>query len=125
MDAHASVMALAASCLVWSLIDPQSRPFLKGVQMPNYSPELIHTMRAALDEVITKIPLEQATPGVKAALAQFILKAAANGQTSYDGHSHFLDSRLCLADEGADAPAGQSRRQGFRLALRSGRRPSY
>jgi hypothetical protein len=85
MDAHASVMALAASCLVWSLIDPQSRPFLKGVQMPNYSPELIHTMRAALDEVITKISLEQATPGVKAALAQFILKAAANGQTSYEG----------------------------------------
>jgi hypothetical protein len=42
-------------------------------------------MRAALDEVITKIPLEQATPGVKAALAQFILKAAANGQTSYEG----------------------------------------
>ena len=56
MDAHASVMALAASCLVWSLIDPQSRPFLKGVQMPNYSPELIHTMRAALDEVIPKSP---------------------------------------------------------------------
>ena len=86
MDAHAGVMALAASCLVWSLIDPQSRPFLKGGnQMPNYSPELIHTMRAALDEVITKIPLEQATPGVKAALAEFILKAAANGQTSYEG----------------------------------------
>jgi hypothetical protein len=53
--------------------------------MPNYSPELIQTMRAALDEVITKIPLEQATPGVKAALAECILKAAAKGQTNYDG----------------------------------------
>jgi hypothetical protein len=43
------------SCLVWSLTDPQSRPFLKGGnQMPICSPELIHTMRAALDEVITK-----------------------------------------------------------------------
>jgi hypothetical protein len=42
-------------------------------------------MRAALDEVMTKIPLEQATPGIKAALAECILKAAANGQTSYDG----------------------------------------
>ena len=85
MDAHASVMALAASCLVWSLRSAVSPVPEGGNQMPNYSPELIHTMRAALDEVITKIPLEQATPGVKAALAQFILKAAANGQTSYEG----------------------------------------
>jgi hypothetical protein len=36
--------------------------------MPRYSPQLIQTMRSALDEVMTKIPLEQATPGVKAAL---------------------------------------------------------
>jgi hypothetical protein len=55
------------------------------VNMPSYSPELIQTMRAALDEVLTKIPLEQATPGVKAALAECILKAAAEGQTSYPG----------------------------------------
>ena len=53
--------------------------------MPSYSPELIHTMRAALDEVMTKVPLDQATPGVKAALAEYILKAAAQGQTSYEG----------------------------------------
>ena len=31
--------------------------------MPSFSPEVIQTMRAALDEVMTKIPLEQATPG--------------------------------------------------------------
>ena len=48
--------------------------------MQSYSPELIQTMRAALDEVMTKIPLEQATPGIKAAVAECILKAAANGQ---------------------------------------------
>jgi hypothetical protein len=41
-------------------------------------------MRAALDEAMTKIPLEQATPGIKAALAECILKAAAEGRTSYD-----------------------------------------
>ena len=52
--------------------------------MQSYSPELIQTMRAALDEVMTKIPLEQATPGIKAAMAECILKAAAEGQTSYD-----------------------------------------
>ena len=52
--------------------------------MPRYSPELIQTMRAALDEVMTKVPLERATPGIKAALAEYILKAAAEGQTSYD-----------------------------------------
>ncbi len=52
--------------------------------MPSYSPELIHTMRAALDEVMTKVPLDQATPGVKAAFAEYILKTAAQGQTRYD-----------------------------------------
>jgi hypothetical protein len=42
-------------------------------------------MRAVLDEAMTKIPLEQATPGIKAALAEYILKTAAAGQTSYEG----------------------------------------
>ena len=51
----------------------------------SYGPELIHTMRAALDDVMTKVPLDHATPGVKAALAEYILKAAAQGQTSYEG----------------------------------------
>jgi hypothetical protein len=53
--------------------------------MPSHSPELIQIMRAALDEVMAKVPLEQATPGIKAALAECILKAAAEGQTSYEG----------------------------------------
>jgi hypothetical protein len=53
--------------------------------MPSFSPELIQTMRAALDEVMTKIPVEQATPGIKAHMAELILKAAAEGQTSYEG----------------------------------------
>jgi hypothetical protein len=53
--------------------------------MPSYSPELIATMRAALDAVMTKIPADQATPGIKAQMAEFILKAAAEGQTTYDG----------------------------------------
>jgi hypothetical protein len=53
--------------------------------MPSYSPELIQTMRAALDEVMTKIPADQATPGIKAHMTELILKAAAEGQTSYEG----------------------------------------
>ena len=52
--------------------------------MPSHSPELIQMMRAALDEVMTKVPLEQATPGIKAALAEYILKAAAEGETDYN-----------------------------------------
>jgi hypothetical protein len=50
--------------------------------MPSYSPELIQTMRAVLDEVMTKIPLDQITPGIKAHMAELILKAAAEGQTT-------------------------------------------
>jgi hypothetical protein len=53
--------------------------------MPSYSPELIQIMRAALDEVMTRIPADQATPGLKAQMAEFILKAAAEGQTTYEG----------------------------------------
>jgi hypothetical protein len=52
--------------------------------MPSYSPELIHRMRAALDEVMTEIPADQATPEVKAYMAEIILKAAAAGQTNYE-----------------------------------------
>jgi hypothetical protein len=40
-------------------------------------------MRAALDEAMTKVPVDQATPGIKAHMAELILKAAADGQTSY------------------------------------------
>ena len=53
--------------------------------MANYSPELIQIMRSALDDVMTKIPADQATVALKARMAEFILKAAAEGQTSYDG----------------------------------------
>src|SRR5262249_1058410 len=56
-----------------------------GWIMARYGPELIQIMRAVLDEVMTKIPVEQVTPGVKAHMAEVILKAAAEGQTSYDG----------------------------------------
>jgi hypothetical protein len=54
--------------------------------MPNYhSPELIQTMRAVLEEATSKIPLDQSAPGIKAHLAECILKAAADGETSYEG----------------------------------------
>ncbi len=53
--------------------------------MTDYSPELIHTMRSALDAVMTQVPANHATPGLKAHLAEVILHAAAQGLTSYDG----------------------------------------
>jgi hypothetical protein len=53
--------------------------------MPSHSPELIQTMRAALDEVMAQVPADQATPAVKAHVAEVILKSAARGQTTYDG----------------------------------------
>ena len=53
--------------------------------MPSFDPELIEVMRAALDDVMTKIPVDQATPAIKARMAEFILKAAAEGKTTYDG----------------------------------------
>ena len=52
--------------------------------MTYYSPQLIQTMRDALDAVMTKVAMNDATPGLKAHLAEVILKAAAQGLTSYD-----------------------------------------
>jgi hypothetical protein len=42
-------------------------------------------MRAALEEAMTKVPSRQATPAIKAHLAQSILRAAAEGQTTAEG----------------------------------------
>jgi hypothetical protein len=53
--------------------------------MPQFDPQLIQVMRNALEEVMTRVPLEHSTPATKAYLAECILKAAAQGQTSYDG----------------------------------------
>jgi hypothetical protein len=53
--------------------------------MADYSPEFIQIMRMALDDVMTKIPTDQATVAIKVRLAEFILKAAAEGQTTYVG----------------------------------------
>ena len=75
---------------MWSLrAKPKTLPAQIGGRngdriMPSYDPELIKIMRAALDEVMTRIPLDQVTPGIKAHMAEVILKAAAEGQTSYD-----------------------------------------
>jgi hypothetical protein len=41
-------------------------------------------MRAALDDVMRQMPVEHATLGIKVHLAELILKAAEDGQTSYD-----------------------------------------
>lgn len=52
--------------------------------MTHYSPQLIQTMRDALDAVMTNVPISHATPGVKAHLAEVILQTAAHGVTNYD-----------------------------------------
>ena len=53
--------------------------------MPQFDPELVEIMRDALEEVMTRVPAGCSTPAIKAYLAECILKAAAQGQTSYDG----------------------------------------
>jgi hypothetical protein len=52
--------------------------------MPLFSPQLVQVMRSALEEVMTRVPVEHATPATKACLAECILKAAAQGQTRYE-----------------------------------------
>ena len=50
-----------------------------------YSSEFIQTMRDALEAVMATVPADQSVIGLKSAVAQCILQAAARGQTSFDG----------------------------------------
>jgi len=62
--------------------------------MATFNPELIGLMRSVLEEVMTRVPAEHATPGIKVHLAEIILKAAAQGVTSYDGLVAAATSRI-------------------------------
>jgi len=53
--------------------------------VPQFDPELIQVMRSALEDVMTRVPADHSTVEVKAHLADFILRTAAHGQTTYDG----------------------------------------
>ena len=55
------------------------------VNPATFNPELVGLMRIVLEEVMTRVPAAQATPGIKAHVAEIILKAAAQGVTSHDG----------------------------------------
>ena len=51
--------------------------------MAAFDPKLVQAMRDALDEAMTRVPTEYATVETKAYLAEYILKAAAQGRTTY------------------------------------------
>ena len=52
--------------------------------MPQFDPELVQMMRSVLEDVMTRVPLEINGTTTKASLAEAILKAAAQGHTSYN-----------------------------------------
>ena len=52
--------------------------------MPQFDRELIALMRLTLNDVMSKIPPEFSNTATKAFLAECILKAAAQGHTSYN-----------------------------------------
>jgi len=55
-----------------------------GAAMPQFTPELIRDMRKALEDAMTRVPVEYTTAAVKVYLAECILRAAAQGHTSYN-----------------------------------------
>jgi N-acetylglucosamine kinase-like BadF-type ATPase len=52
--------------------------------MPAFDPELTQVMRDVLEDVMTRVPVQYSTPSTKAHLAEYILKAAAQGHTTYN-----------------------------------------
>ena len=57
--------------------------------MPQFNSQMVRVMRTALDDVMKKVPSRYATLATKVYLAECILKAAAQGETSYGG---FVDT---------------------------------
>jgi hypothetical protein len=55
-----------------------------GNAMPQFTPQLVRDMRKALEDVMTRVPAEYTTAAVKVYLAECILRAAAEGHTSYN-----------------------------------------
>jgi protein involved in ribonucleotide reduction len=55
-----------------------------GAAMPQFTPQLIRDMRKALEDVMTRIPVEYTTAAVRVYLAECILGAAAEGHTNYN-----------------------------------------
>jgi hypothetical protein len=52
--------------------------------MQDFAPQLIQEMKKVLEDVMIKVPARYATMAVKVYLAECILKAAAQGHTSYN-----------------------------------------
>ena len=52
--------------------------------MQMFDPQLVQDMRNALEDVMTRVPMEYSTTAVKVYLAECILKAAAQGHTTYN-----------------------------------------
>jgi hypothetical protein len=52
--------------------------------MMQFDPELVRVMRAALEEVMQRVPVEYSNQATKAYLAECILKTAGQGRTSFD-----------------------------------------
>ena len=52
--------------------------------MPQFAPQVIEDMRNALEDVMTRVPMEYSTTAVRVYLAECILKAAAQGHTTYN-----------------------------------------
>jgi hypothetical protein len=55
--------------------------------MQKFDVQLVQVMRTALEDAMTKVPTEYSTGATKVFLAEYILEAAANGET---GHSVFV-----------------------------------
>lgn len=53
--------------------------------MTRFSPELVTTMRAVLEDAMAQVPVDQASTMLKAHVAECILTSAANGLTDHDG----------------------------------------
>jgi hypothetical protein len=51
--------------------------------MPQFDPELVQLMRTVLEDAMSRVPLEIAGSTTKGYLAQVILRAAAEGHSSY------------------------------------------
>lgn len=52
--------------------------------MPNFDTQAVLVMKNALEEVMSRVPVELSTQSTKAYFAEYLLKEARQGQTDFD-----------------------------------------